>query len=414
MTDVAALAKDWLQTLAMMAAQGAMLAIVAYVLARITRPRPAVEAALWLVVIGKLALPWGPAMPWSLADFIAGMREHDGGAIAVASGASAPIPHVSLIASVVWLALAVLWAAGAAVVVVRAIRAQHRVTRAVRLAAPAPDAAQRALAELAARAGVRTPRLVVAGAGVGPHVVGVWRATIAIPSALVASPSLLRAALAHELAHVRRRDALARVVQLAASALLWWCPLVPRISRRLELAREAACDAWALELGDVTQSAYARLLVDMAALRAIAPAMAGRHALDARVAAVLSAPQRARVGTLHRALIVAWVLLALGGARSAEARGVAVCRYTPALAEALYLAHPEADLDGDGALSRDEACELQADLRRHAAELASTLDAAGEAELQSLLAEPLCCNHDRGGAYSSAHPDDASCHSEGD
>ena len=88
------------------------------------------------------------------------------------------------------------------------------------------------------------------------------------------------------------------------------------------------------------------------------------------------------------------------------------CRYNVALAEALYLAHPEADLDGDGVLSREEACELQADMRRRAAEQTSPLDPAAEAELQSLLAEPLCCNHDRGSAYSSA--EDASCHSRGD
>jgi hypothetical protein len=111
-------------------------------------------------------------------------------------------------------------------------------------------------------------------------------------------------------------------------------------------------------------------------------------------------------------LLAGWVLLALGGARSAEARGVIACRYNVALAEALYLAHPEADLDGDGVLSREEACELQADMRRRAAEQTSPLDPAAEAELQSLLAEPLCCNHDRGSAYSSA--EDASCHSRGD
>jgi beta-lactamase regulating signal transducer with metallopeptidase domain len=409
----AALAKGWLSLLAMTAAQGALLALVAYAIAHATRPRPAVEAALWLVVAGKLALPWGPAMPWSLADLIAGLRAHDGGAIAVtASAASRTVIHESVAASIMWIALVTVWGAGAAVVAAKAVRVQRRAVRALRVAQPAPAVARAALAELAAHLGVRAPRLVVAGSGIGPHVVGVWRPTIAIPEALLGSPRLLRAALAHELVHVRRRDMLARVVQLTAAALLWWFPLVPRVSRRLELAREAACDAGALEIVDLTRGAYARLLVDMAALRAVAPAMAARHALDARIAAVLGRPQRARVGRLHRALIGAWLLLALGGARSAEARGVAVCRYTPALAEALYLAYPEADLDGDGMLSRDEACELQAELRHRVADQTSRLDPTAEAELQALLAEPLCCNRDRGSAYSSA--EDASCHSSGE
>ncbi|HET9992376.1 MAG TPA: hypothetical protein VFQ65_27780, partial [Kofleriaceae bacterium] len=53
-------------------------------------------------------------------------------------------------------------------------------------------------------------------------------------------------------------------------------------------------------------------------------------------------------------------------------------------------------LDGDGQLSRDEACGLQAQLRRHEADpkpqLASHLDPASEAELETWLEEPLCCN----------------------
>jgi hypothetical protein len=61
-----------------------------------------------------------------------------------------------------------------------------------------------------------------------------------------------------------------------------------------------------------------------------------------------------------------------------------------------------ADLDGDGTLSRDEACQLQAEMRQVAGELASPIDSEAEAELEMLLAEPLCCNCDQAGAYSSA------------
>jgi len=58
------------------------------------------------------------------------------------------------------------------------------------------------------------------------------------------------------------------------------------------------------------------------------------------------------------------------------------------------------DLDGDGVLSRDEACEFQAELRRRVdtpagspgTEPVSRLDAIDE----SLLTETLCCNCDRG------------------
>jgi hypothetical protein len=125
-------------------------------------------------------------------------------------------------------------------------------------------------------------------------------------------------------------------------------------------------------------------------------ALAAPHALDARVRAVLDRPAHARIGRIHRIALAGWIVLALGGARSASAHERVACKYTPALAQALYLSYPSADLDGDGQLSRDEACGLQAQLRREAADgqppQVSHLDPASEAELQSWLEEPLCCN----------------------
>ncbi len=399
------LAHAWLATLAMMIAQGTLLALIALLITRAGKLAPAWQAAIWLVVIVKLAVPWGPALPWSLSDLIAGLSSSGGDAATAAlPPALAPLPPApSLAHALGWLVLAASWLGGAAYVLVRALRAERRAVRAARLAPAAPDHAQALLAVLAARAGVRAPRLVVGDAG--PHVVRLVRPTIAIPHALLGDMALLRAALLHELAHVRRRDAFARLVQIWASALGWWWPVVRRVSRRLDATREAACDAWALEAGDVPRPAYARLLVQMAHLRHVraGAALAAPHALDARIAAVLGPPARTRLGHVHRLALVAWVAVALGGARSAAAAHV-TCHYTPQLAEQLFLAHPEADLDGDGVLSRDEACELQAELRRHAEQLSSPLDASDEA----LVSEPLCCNCDRAEAYSS--PEAASCH----
>ena len=63
------------------------------------------------------------------------------------------------------------------------------------------------------------------------------------------------------------------------------------------------------------------------------------------------------------------------------------------MAAALYNMFPDADLDGDGFLSRDEACDLQAVLKQDPEERTSRLSAEDEAEIQTLFsAEPLCCN----------------------
>jgi len=153
----------------------------------------------------------------------------------------------------------------------------------------------------------------------------------------------------------------------------------------------------------------------MAQLRtSAAPALAAPHALGDRVASVLGPPVRPRLGLVHRLALIAWIAVALGGARTSEARGVkpGVCIYTPELAEALRLAHPEADLDGDGVLSHDEACDFQAEVARRVvdSEQVSTLDDATAV----LLSEPLCCNCDAAeGLSRPATLMDASCQSEG-
>jgi beta-lactamase regulating signal transducer with metallopeptidase domain len=399
LVSAAALAKEWLATLGMMAGQGTLLVIAALLLTRAGRLRPAWQAAIWLVVALKLALPWSPAMPWSLSDLIASFSQSDAAVpVAVVPAMTTATAPTLAWSGLAWLLLALAWSAGAAVVLARALVAQHRTLVAARHAQPAPAEAIALLRELRSRA-----RLVVGDPDLGPHVVGLLRPIIVVPPALLEDPALLRAALLHELAHVRRRDAIGRYIQITASSLMWWFPLVRLVNRRLDLAREAACDAWALEAGSVPRPAYARLLVRMAALRAAAAPGLAQHALDARVAAVLGPPARARIGLLGYLVLIAWFVVALGGARPAEARGEEqVCRYTAELADALYAAYPEADVDGDGHLSRDEACDLQAELQN-----SSRLSPQAEAELATLLAEPLCCNCDGAEVYS--NPETASC-----
>jgi hypothetical protein len=278
-------------------------------------------------------------------------------------------------------------------VIVRAIARSRRVRAAARSAPDAPADARALLADL----GARRVRLAVGAPTIGPHVVGVFRPIIVVPSSLLAADAreLLRAALLHELAHVRRFDVAGRLLQVIARAAFWWFPIVALASRRLDRAREAACDARALEDGAVPAHVYAGLLLQMARLRPAAAASLAATALDDRIAGVLAGPMRARIGLVHGGALVVWVAISLGGARDAEARRVETCVYTPALAEALRQAHPEADVDNDGVLSHDEACEFQASLRRTVAThqrdgeaAVSTLDEASA----ELLAEPLCCS----------------------
>ena len=412
LVQAGAIAKDAMTTLGMMAVQGTVLALIAIALVRIGRPRPAWRAAIWTIVLVKFALPWGPAMPWSLSDLVASLSTTDVAAQPVFTpGTTVVVVTPAVGPAIGWLALAAGWLAGAAFVVARAVRSHRAAVRMAQTAPAAPAAATALLDELAvtvlaptllSRLTARRARLAVGDAATGPYVVGILRPIIVVPPALLAQPPLLRAVLLHELAHVRRFDVLGRALQLVAAAMFFFWPVVRLVGKRLDLAREAACDAWALEASEVSRPAYARLLVAMAALRTVAaPSLAVRRTLDARVSAVLGPAVGARLRAIHWLALAAWAVVALGGARPASAHHADdTCRYTPELANALFVAHPEADRDGDGYLSKDEACELQFEFvraRAHgapppASQQVSTLSDEAQQQLDQLLSEPLCCN----------------------
>lgn len=382
------IAKSIITTLGMLALQGTIVAILAMVLVRAGKLRPSWQAAVWLVVLAKFALPVGPAMPWSFSDLFALFMNDGGGGgvVIVATKSAAPAPAASLAPMLGWILLGSLWLLGTAIVVLRGIVRYRATLREARGGSPVPAHAHALFVELATRMRVAPPKFVVGDAAIGPYVVGAFRPIVVVPPALLDDPTLLRAALLHELAHVRRRDAFGRLIQLAAVALFWWLPVVRIVSRRLELARERACDAWALESGEVSRPAYARLLLQMAQLRTTgASALAAPHALDARVTAVLGPVVRPRLAIIHKLALALWAVLVLGGARSASAQPKReVCIYTPEIAEALRQAYPEADTDRDGTVSHDEACLFQAEKRLHP---------DPETQITSpIIAEPLCCN----------------------
>ena len=70
--------------------------------------------------------------------------------------------------------------------------------------------------------------------------------------------------LAHELAHLSRRDHLARHLEFAASALFWWHPVTWWATRRLRRAQELCCDQRVAELLPSHRRAYADCLVETA------------------------------------------------------------------------------------------------------------------------------------------------------
>jgi RND family efflux transporter MFP subunit len=69
------------------------------------------------------------------------------------------------------------------------------------------------------------------------------------------------AVLAHELAHLKRRDHWVRRLEALACGLYWWDPVAWWARREVERAEERCCDAWVLWALPTAAGAYAEALV---------------------------------------------------------------------------------------------------------------------------------------------------------
>lgn len=107
-----------------------------------------------------------------------------------------------------------------------------------------------------------------------------------------------RFAIAHELAHVERRDNWSMLLAVAAQTLYWFHPLVWLLTAKMAEQRELACDNRVLSSG-ANPSEYADFLVDLSR-RYSSPALFGcamasySHSLRGRIMNILHAPSHGR------------------------------------------------------------------------------------------------------------------------
>ncbi len=84
-----------------------------------------------------------------------------------------------------------------------------------------------------------------------PGVFGIVRPVLLLPEGIWTrlTPPQLRAIVAHELCHIRRKDNLTFAIHMLAETLFWFHPLVWWIRKRLVEERELACDEAVLQSG---------------------------------------------------------------------------------------------------------------------------------------------------------------------
>jgi uncharacterized protein (TIGR03435 family) len=185
-----------------------------------------------------------------------------------------------------------------------------------RMASPASAEWQRVLGRLKARISVSRPvRLLVSGRVQAPAAMGWLRPVVLVPlGALGGLPAAqMEALLLHELAHIRRLDYLAHILQSAVEAVFFYHPAVWWISGHMRADRELCCDDIAVSVtGDAVL--YARALAEfgLASRTQAALMSANSGSLADRIARLLGQPAASGRPSCGSGTAATVTLLALG------------------------------------------------------------------------------------------------------
>ena len=248
------------------------------------------------------------------------------------SQAFAPDPGLTMILILIAAGLLALWRLGRLALGVR------RLSNLLGELTEADAATAGLVEETARRMSTPAPRLGVSPRASEPLLTGIIRPRLILPPDLgaAADPVVVRAMIAHELAHLKRGDHQAIWFEELLVAVLAFNPLMPVLHARRAAAREEVCDTIALaDAAPTTRRAYAESLIEALRRRAgpqALPALsftgAGRRTAMRRLKAVItpSAPagSAARLlaagGALAVALAAGAGSLAIAGEREAVVR----------------------------------------------------------------------------------------------
>ncbi len=332
---------------------GTLLAGMTWLLLRLIGRRisPAMHSIFWLIVLVKFVLPIGPAWNYSLASTLTSasrafrtivdqpaattiqpadikatlvMETIDDPAQAASTGAAAASAALgkATLAAIIYLAIVALIGAWRLI-------AYARFARRARSYDVADVPIQGMVLAACRTLGVRRkPEVRLSPEAPAPFVFGFIRPVLVLSPRQLVRPDELEAVILHEVAHLRRGDLFVRCIQWLAGTLLFFWPVVAWVNRRIDLARETACDEWALRHGRLSAGAYARCL-----LSAIHPlrrggltyrpaAMAANlSTVERRIEMILSSPVQTRrlaAGLPVVVIALAWAGFVLTGMARAE------------------------------------------------------------------------------------------------
>ncbi|WP_020475084.1 M56 family metallopeptidase [Zavarzinella formosa] len=379
----------------------ALFAALVWTVIRFGRPAPGVRHALWLIVLFKLVSPveflWSvpvaalPAPPLedvsTMVDPLTLSPEPVYGLVSeemieVPLGENAapvfvreefPVVEESTSSKIEavtvakpepdrrweWWVLFV-WMGGGMLTVLRMTRDTWRFGRFARLAKKAPDSLVSEVAIVANGMGLRTPVVRMLAGLASPVMWCVGRPVLLWPADLEkqVSGEGRRAVIAHELAHLRRRDHWVRWLEMLAAVVHWWNPVFWLARRRLRADAELACDQWATTQADRRTYAEALLTVCMFQPRrrpaaAVGVLGEGKRDMQERLTQIM------RTTTPSRAAFAAKLCVALFGLAAIPALTLGQAPAKPEPAKPPLLVEADIEMQGILVKTPPEDAELK-------------------------------------------------------
>jgi beta-lactamase regulating signal transducer with metallopeptidase domain len=337
------------------------LAFIVWCVTRVWR-QPALAQLLWVLVLVKLVTPPLVAIPWPVErDAIVSLPAETQtdtdqeyiGPVAFTNAQAAtsppanrpttaepatiplsPAPHPEVVSKTKnsiehvrqhdivsreplhWIPmLTTAWLIGSTIWLSIAMVRLTRFHRALRHTVSCPDNVFCWASEAAAKLEVTSRfRLRMTDARLSPLVWPIGRPTILLSRPLLneLSPEETKTLLAHELAHLRRKDHWLRWLELFVTAIYWWHPVVWWSRYMIQIAEEQSCDAWVVWAFPDSAKRYASALfktVQMASdHRPRVPQAASRLGsagdLKERIEDIMNAKWKCRLTPRARVVIV--------------------------------------------------------------------------------------------------------------
>ena len=308
---------------------------------------------LWAVALARLLLPFSIPSPTSLYSAAGHLGEGFRRAGIVTAGGTDAAGAAAQEAVIPWMAL--LWAAGALACALCFLLPHLRGRREWNASLPVEDPFVTAWLDghpIRRRVRVRCSDRVDS-----PLTYGLLRPVILLPKTLDRSDvSRLAFVLTHEMAHIRRFDALSKLLLAAAACLHWFNPLVWVMLVLANRDLELSCDAAVVRLyGAEARAPYARTLLELEARRSrFLPLCSAfnKNALEERIGAIMRS-RKTSAAALAVALVLVVALTAVLATNAPRERPIASASGLTIRDNGVVTAYQEGVWDSSGELKPD-------------------------------------------------------------